>query len=127
MKENLEENEDNEQTKLFVIQFPRQIPIKDLKNQEKIKEEENPNEQPNYDEKEVLISPEFKNTFQEIQDNTVIGKLVIMKSGKVKIKMGDIYYDINQGLTTKFGQYFAVVTEMMRTEFIYLGNLLIKN
>ena len=41
MKENLEKNEDNEQTKLFVIQFPRQIPIKDLKNQEKIKEEEN--------------------------------------------------------------------------------------
>ena len=97
-----------------MFQFPRQIPLKDLKNQEKIKEEENVNEQPNYDEKEVLISPEFKNTFQEIKDNTVIGKLVIMKSGKVKIKMGDIYFDINQGSTTKFAQYSAIVTKMMR-------------
>ena len=110
LKENLEENEDNEQPKLFVIQFPRQIPIKDLKNQEIIKEEENVNEEPQYDDNGFLISPEFKNTFQEIKDNTVIGKLVIMKSGKVKIKMGDIYFDINQGSTTKFAQYSAIVT-----------------
>ena len=33
-----------------------------------------------------------------------------MKSGKVKINMGYIYFDINQGSTTKFAQYSAVVT-----------------
>ena len=108
LKDDLNENSDN--NKLFILQFPRQIPIKEINNQIKLKEEENVNEEPNYDENGFLISPEFTNSFQEIQNNTVIGKLVIMKSGKIKIKMGDIYFDINQGSTTKFAQYSAIVT-----------------
>ena len=108
-KKNLKD-ELNKDDGMFIFQFPRQIPIKDLNTQSKIKEEENTNEEPNYDENGFLISQEFKNSFNEIKDNTVIGKLVIMKSGKIKIKMGDIYFDINEGSLTKFAQYSAVVT-----------------
>ena len=116
----------NQENGLFIFQFPRQIPIKDLNNQTKTKEEENTNEEPNYDENGFLISQEFKNSFQELKDNTTIGKLVIMKSGKVKIKMGDIYFDINEGSLTKFAQYSAVVTGNDDNQAFILGQPLNK-
>ena len=122
----IKDNLTNGQNNLFIFQFPRQIPIKGLENQIKIKEEENVNEEPNYDENGFLISPEFKNTFQEIKGNTVIGKLVIMKSGKVKIKMGDIYFDINQGSLTKFAQYSTVVSSKGENQAYILGQPLNK-
>jgi hypothetical protein len=121
LKDNFIEKDDNDQNRLFMFQFPRQIPIKDLEIQEKTKEEENFNNQPNYDEKGNLISPEFKNSFQEIKDKTVIGKLVFMKSGKVKIKMGDTYFDINQGSKTKFAQYSAIVNVKEDNKAYILG------
>ena len=99
------------QENLMIFQFPRQIPIKDLKGQIKAKEEENLKEEPIYDDNGFLKTPEFSNIFKEIEKNTVIGKLVIMKSGKLKIKMGDIYFDINQGSMTKFAQYSAIITD----------------
>ena len=99
-----------EENKLFIFQFPRQIPINNLNCQIKTKEEENVNEEPNYDENGYLISPEFKNSFQEIKDNNVkIGKLILLKNGKIKLKMGDIYFDINQGSKAKFAQETVVV------------------
>ena len=119
-KKNLKD-ELNKDDGMFIFQFPRQIPIKDLNTQSKIKEEENTNEEPNYDENGFLISQEFKNSFNEIKDNTVIGKLVIMKSGKIKIKMGDIYFDINEGSLTKFAQYSAVVTGNNDNQAFILG------
>ncbi len=121
----LEENEENK-NKLFVFQFPRQIPIKDLGSQIKAKEEENINEEPEYDQNKCLILPEFKNSFQEIDNKTVIGKLVIMKSGKIKIKMGDIYFDVNQGSSTKFAQFATVVTENKDNQAYILGQPLNK-
>ena len=116
----------NKDNNLFIFQFPRQIPIKDLNNQIKAKEEENTNEEPNYDENGFLISQEFKNSFQEIKDNTKIGKLIFMKSGKIKIKMGDIYFDINEGSLTKFAQYSAIVTGNDDSQAFILGQPLNK-
>ena len=124
-KKNLKE-ELNKENNLFIFQFPRQIPIKDLPLQTKAKEEENVNEEPNYDENGFLISQEFKNSFQELKDNTTIGKLVIMKSGKIKIKMGDIYFDINEGSLTKFAQYSAIVTGNDDSQAFLLGQPLNK-
>ena len=121
----VEEIEESKQ-KLFVFQFPRQIPIKDLKNQIKIKEEENVNEEPKKDKNGFLISPEFENSFQEINNKTVIGKLVIMKSGKIKIKMGDIYFDVNQGSLTKFAQFATVITGNKDNQAFILGQPLNK-
>ena len=116
----------NKDNNLFIFQFPRQIPIKDLNNQIKAKEEENTNEEPNYDENGFLISQEFKNSFQEIKDNTKIGKLIFMKSGKIKIKMGDIYFDINEGSLTKFAQYSTIVTGNDDNQAFILGQPLNK-
>ena len=124
-KKNLKE-ELNKDNGLFIFQFPRQIPIKDLSTQIKAKEEENTNEEPNYDENGFLISQEFKNSFQEIKDNTKIGKLIFMKSGKIKIKMGDIYFDINEGSLTKFAQYSAIVTGNDDNQAFILGKPLNK-
>ena len=124
-EKNLKE-ELNKENSLFIFQFPRQIPIKDLPMQTKAKEEENVNEEPNYDENGFLISQEFKNSFQELKDNTTIGKLVIMKSGKIKIKMGDIYFDINEGSLTKFAQYSAIVTGNDDSQAFILGQPLNK-
>ena len=124
-KKNLKE-ELNKENNLFIFQFPRQIPIKDLPLQAKTKEEENVNEEPNYDENGFLISQEFKNSFNELKDNTTIGKLVIMKSGKIKIKMGDIYFDINEGSLTKFAQYSAIVTGNDDSQAFLLGQPLNK-
>ena len=124
-KKNLKE-ELNKDNGLFIFQFPRQIPIKDLSTQIKAKEEENTNEEPNYDENGFLISQEFKNSFNEIKDNTKIGKLVFMKSGKIKIKMGDIYFDINEGSLTKFAQYSAIVTGNDDNQAFILGQPLNK-
>ena len=111
LKDELVEDNEENKNKLFVFQFPRQIPIKGLEDQIRIKEEENVNEEPEYDKNGFLISPEFKNSFQEIDNKTVIGKLVIMKSGKIKIKMGDIYFDVNQGSLTKFAQFATVISK----------------
>lgn len=121
-------NEDDEdQKKLFIFQFPRQIPIKGLKKQIEIKEEENVNEQPNYDDQnEYLKIPEFTNTFKEIKDNTIIGKLVIMKSGKIKIKMGETYFDINQGSLSKFAQYSTLIAGDEENQAFILGQPLNK-
>lgn len=116
-----EEIIDGDENKLFIFQFPRQIPIKDLENQINAKEEENVYEEPNYDENGFLESPEFKSSFNEIKDNTVIGKLVIMKSGKIKIKMGDIYFDINQGNTAKFAQYSTIIVGNEEKQAYILG------
>ena len=126
LKEEIMEDDEENKNKLFVFQFPRQIPIKGLDNQIKTKEEENTIEEPNYDENGFLILPEFKNSFQEINDKTVIGKLVIMKSGKIKIKMGDIYFDVNQGSLTKFAQFATVITGNNDNQAYILGQPLNK-
>lgn len=104
-------NKDNNlnENRIYIIQFPRQIPIKNLHNQIKTKEEENVIEEPNYDENGFLITPEFKNSFKEIKNNTVIGKMVVYKCGKVKMKMGEINFDINQGSLAKFAQQTAII------------------
>ena len=126
LKDELVEDNEENKDKLFVFQFPRQIPIKGLEDQVRIKEEEKVNEEPEHDQNGFLISPEFKNSFQGINNKTVIGKLVIMKSGKIKIKMGDIYFDVNQGSLTKFAQFATVITEKNDNQAYILGQPLNK-
>ena len=49
-----------------------------------------------------------------------------MKSGKIKIKMGDTYFDINQGSLTKFEQYSMIITEDEENQAYILGQPLNK-
>ena len=49
-----------------------------------------------------------------------------MKSGKIKIKMGDIYFDINQGSNAKFAQYSALISSDDKKQAYILGQPLNK-
>ena len=104
---NEEENELNEDN-IFVVQFPRQIPI-NSENQEKIKIEENENDEPLYDDNGYLIQPEFKNVFKEIPKNSKLGKLKIYKSGKVKMEIGNVLFDVIPGNFVKFAQQISII------------------
>ena len=107
LNNNEEENELNEDN-IFVVQFPRQIPI-NSENQEKIKIEENENDEPLYDDNGYLIQPEFKNVFKEIPKNSKLGKLKIYKSGKVKMEIGNVLFDVIPGNFVKFAQQISII------------------
>ena len=107
LNNNEEENELNEDN-IFVVQFPRQIPV-NSENQEKIKIEENENDEPLYDDNGYLIQPEFKNVFKEIPKNSKLGKLKIYKSGKVKMEIGNVLFDVIPGNFVKFAQQISII------------------
>ena len=111
-------NEEN----LFLFQFPRQIPLKvDLQEKEKL--EETLNEEPSFDQNGYLIKPEFKNVFREIPKNTKLGKLKVYKSGKVKMQIGDVLFDVIPGINTKFVQQASVITGEEYNQAYLLGNV----
>ena len=112
----LNNNELNENN-IFVIQFPKQIPIKS-ENQEKQKMEENNNDEPMYDDNGYLIQPEFKNVFKEIPKYSNLGKLKIYKSGKVKMEFGNVLFDVIPGSFVKFAQQASVVKNDNKQTFL---------
>ena len=116
----LNDNELNENN-IFVIQFPKQIPIKS-ENQEKQKMEENNNDEPMYDDNGYLIQPEFKNIFKEIPKYSNLGKLKIYKSGKVKMEFGNVLFDVIPGSFVKFAQQASVVKNDNKQTFL-LGKI----
>ena len=116
----LNNNELNENN-IFVIQFPKQIPIKS-ENQEKQKMEENNNDEPMYDDNGYLIQPEFKNIFKEIPKYSNLGKLKIFKSGKVKMEFGNVLFDVIPGSFVKFAQQASVVKNDNKQTFL-LGKI----
>ena len=116
----LNDNELNENN-IFVIQFPKQIPIKS-ENQEKQKMEENNNDEPMYDDNGYLIQPEFKNVFKEIPKYSNLGKLKIFKSGKVKMEFGNVLFDVIPGSFVKFAQQASVVKNDNKQTFL-LGKI----
>ena len=109
-----------EENKLYIMQFPRIIPV-NLEGQIKTKEEENINEEPIHDSNGFLISPEFKNSFKELNKNIKFGKLKFYKSGKVKLQIGDVLFDVTKGTNNKFAQEIAVITGEGSDEAIMLG------
>ena len=112
----LNDNELNENN-IFVIQFPKQIPIKS-ENQEKQKMEENNNDEPMNDDNGYLIQPEFKNVFKEIPKYSNLGKLKIFKSGKVKMEFGNVLFDVIPGSFVKFAQQASVVKNDNKQTFL---------
>lgn len=83
----------------FLIQFPRILPFesKDKKgNNEKQEEKE---EKP------------YVNPFEEVENNAKIGKLRIYKSGKMKMEIGNILFDVTQGIKNTFSQEILLEKE----------------
>ena len=116
----LNNNELNENN-IFVIQFPKQIPIKS-EEKKKQKMEENNNDEPMYDDNGYLIQPEFKNVFKEIPKYSNLGKLKIFKSGKVKMEFGNVLFDVIPGSFIKFAQQASIIKKDNKQTFL-LGKI----
>lgn len=113
------------ENELFLIQFPKFMPInKEL--QKKLKLEELDNEEPVYDTTGFLIKNDFENVFKTLQNNTHLGKLKIYKSGKVKMQIGENLFDMNYGMKTNFAQEISVVSKASKEIFI-LGSVRDRN
>ena len=105
----------------YLFQFPRIIPT-DLESQKKLKEEELDADEPTYDQHGYLIKSSFENSFKKLPKNASIGKLKIYKSGKLKMQIGDIMYDVTAGINCKFAQELGVVFPKTQEAF-FLGKI----
>ena len=100
MKKMIEENKDE----LFLLQFPKEVGVKKSDfnkriTEEKMKEESN------------LINFEIEdyvNDFSGLKAGR-IGKLLFYKSGKVKMKIGDILMDVSQGINPTFHEEITCI------------------
>lgn len=114
----LKEDDDD----IYVFQFPRIIPVP-LDTQTVAKKEEISTEEPVIDSNGFLVKNEFQNVFKELPRNSKIGKLKIYKSGKVKMQIGDVLFDVDSGVNCNFVQELAVVTGDEISEVAFLGKL----
>jgi DNA-directed RNA polymerase III subunit RPC4 len=114
-KGNLNENE------IFLFQFPRIIPF-NLEVQEKLKNEEILNEEPQYDQNGYLIQSGFSNSFNSMKSNMKLGKIKFYKSGKIKMQIGNSLFDVNGGVTSKFAQEVSLYSEET-DELVFLGKI----
>ncbi|ORX62204.1 hypothetical protein DM01DRAFT_1331658 [Hesseltinella vesiculosa] len=118
---------------LLFFQLPKVVPQFDLP----VKEDEVNEDVDMVKDKEAdLPAPAQKATLEEKMNqlslsempNGSIGKLVVFKSGKIKLKMGDILYDLDNGMTSSFLENLMVVdteSEQLKKS-IELGHLVQK-
>ena len=109
---------------IYLLQFPRQIPI-NLPLQDKIKKEETITDEPQYDNNGYLIQPEYQNIFKQLPNHTSLGKLTLYKSGKLKLTIGNVTFRITEGIKTKFAQQLAIVNTTDNKAYI-LGEVINK-
>lgn len=121
-KEELLATNENDNENLFIFQFPRQIPL-NIPIQEQEKKQEIINEEPTFDKNGYLIKPEFKNVFQEIKPNTRLGKIKVYKSGKIKLDINGVLFDVIPGTHIKFKQEAAIIGKEDKNEAYLLGNV----
>ena len=104
-------NEDGDyygEDQLFFIQLPSAIPLGDVPVRPSATVEQN----------QVLG---FKPTTSALPSGN-IGKLIVHKSGKVKLKIGDVLFDVSSGMPCNFLQeVVAINTE--RKKFYQLGDI----
>ena len=103
----------------FLFQFPRILPINSDKQ---LQNELEDADEPIYDNNGYLVTKEYENVFKSIPGNNKLGKLKFYKSGKIKLQMGDNYFDINSGITSRFAQELSVLSKD-KNELIFLGNI----
>jgi hypothetical protein len=109
---------------IYLLQFPRQIPI-NLPLQDKIKKEETITDEPQYDTNGYLIQPEYQNIFKQLPNHTSLGKLTLYKSGKIKITIGNVTFHVTEGIKTKFAQQLSIINTTDNKAYI-LGEVINK-
>ena len=90
----------------FLFQFPRIIPIRSS-IEKAVVENEQMKEEPTYDNHGFLVKPDFENHFKDFPKNSKIGKLKVYKSGKVKIQLGEVMFNLDVGVNTNFAQFYG--------------------
>ncbi len=120
-REILNENGSLNESDMFLLQFPRLIPV-NSEIQTKLKAEEIENEEPVYDQNGFLVKNEFENVFKEFPNYSQMGKLKIYKSGKIKLQLGNNLYDVSTGVNCKFAQELGVVSSKS-SEAFFLGKI----
>eukprot|EP01100_Stratorugosa_tubuloviscum_P001019 TRINITY_DN1229_c1_g1_i1.p1 TRINITY_DN1229_c1_g1~~TRINITY_DN1229_c1_g1_i1.p1 ORF type:complete len:509 (-),score=234.96 TRINITY_DN1229_c1_g1_i1:72-1598(-) len=106
--------------RLFFIQLPTHLPIEPPK-----KVQENNNNSNNKNTQAILpdIDRQFSKNIDHIAEGT-IGKLVFLKSGKVKLRIGNAMFDISPGTQCGFPQEVALLDyEAEEPKFCSIGNL----
>ncbi len=105
----------------FLFQFPRIIPIRSS-IEKAVVENEQMKEEPTYDNHGFLVKPDFENHFKDFPKNSKIGKLKVYKSGKVKIQLGEVMFNLDVGVNTNFAQELSVISKDSKEAF-FLGKL----
>lgn len=85
----------------FLIQFPRILPYiiqEQINNKQLETTEENINDSNNY------FENKFNNSFLKLGNNAKLGKFKVYKSGKITLKLGEVEYNVTQGITNSFSQ-----------------------
>jgi len=130
LAESLFRNEEKEylgDDELFFVQLPTMLPMipvleepkppaapeQAAKSDKSNTKKENPTQQPQpavvvSDQPEILPPSGFKNNLGQVPRGR-IGKLYILKSGKVKMKIGDVVYDVSQGMPLGFLQELVAI------------------
>ena len=109
---------------IYLLQFPRQIPI-NLPLQYKIKKEETITDEPQYDTNGYLIQPEYQNVFKQLPNHTLLGKLTLYKSGKLTLTMGNVTFRLTEGIKAKFAQQLSIINTTNNKAYI-LGEVINK-
>lgn len=120
-REILNDNGTLNESDLYLLQFPRMIPV-NSEIQTKLKAEEIETEEPVYDQNGFLVKNDFENVFKEFPKNSQLGKLKIYKSGKIKLQLGNNTYDVSTGVNCKFAQELGVVSNRS-SEAFFLGKI----
>ena len=69
--------------------------------------------------------PTFESSMDALESGKM-GKLLIYKSGKIKLKLGDILFDLTPGTTTKFHQEVVCATPLTSVPKIYFFGDIVK-
>ncbi|XP_022933797.1 DNA-directed RNA polymerase III subunit RPC4-like [Cucurbita moschata] len=95
--------EDNPETNIFFLQLPPMVPVTEQSSTAEGMEAANSLEQ-----NKVSQPPQKTCSLNEFPSGSM-GKLLVYRSGAVKLKLGNIVYDVSSGMDCGFAQELAAI------------------
>jgi len=94
---------------LFFIQLPSKIPYMDASERKRqMQAQEKKMVSTSVDDAENIWTQPFENTLEKVPSGQV-GEMIVYKSGKVKLKLGDVLLDVFPGSEFNFPEHVACV------------------
>eukprot|EP01029_Cantina_marsupialis_P019636 TRINITY_DN45681_c0_g1_i6.p2 TRINITY_DN45681_c0_g1~~TRINITY_DN45681_c0_g1_i6.p2 ORF type:complete len:211 (+),score=41.73 TRINITY_DN45681_c0_g1_i6:2779-3411(+) len=87
------------ESQLVYVQLPSKFPSSAVLGTSSIKT----------DEKRVGDQSTFQSTLKKVSYSGEIGNLMVMESGKIKLQLGDVLYDVTNAINCKFHQEVGVI------------------